>query len=105
MARLTTHPALLLRRMTCKKIMNVTCSDHGTYLVEYEPHVYTLGATGELVAEPATVLDCASLFDITTEPERGVIFGFTKYFTDETKAELHAAFERGEYDYLGLPEF
>ena len=122
------HPSLLRRRMTCRKINRITLSDHETFLVEYARHVYEDSETGEPIGPPVAVLDCAELFDIEIyyEPKmsaedcrqldipfddspptvQGMIFGFVMYFTAAERAELHAAFERGEYDYLGdLPEF
>ena len=104
---LTTHPAMMPRRMSCKKINSVTCSDHGTVLVEYERYVYTCSTTGELIGPPVAVKDCVSIFDIVNGgcDGNGITFGFKEYFTEKEQAELQSAFERDEYDYLGnLPE-
>ena len=77
-----------------------------TFLIEYDRHIHTCPDTGESISPPVAVLDCAALFDITIEPEKGVIFGFTLHVSEDEWAEIHAAFERDEYDYLGnTPEW
>ena len=89
-----THPAFYRSRFVCKRIEQITRSDHGTYLVLVQRDTEEV----EYVT-----LDCTTLLDIVVdadEPGR-VSFLYERYFTERQRAALHADYLRGEYDDLG----
>ena len=89
-----THPAFYRHRFVCKRIEQITRSDHGTYLVlvqrdtEYVDYV---------------TIDCTTILDIVVDAEdqRRISFLYELYFTEKERAELHTAYLRGEFDDLG----
>jgi hypothetical protein len=95
-----THPAFYRKRFVCKRIEQITRSDHGTYLVlvqrdaEYVDYV---------------TLDCTTILDIAVDAEQPhrISFLYESYFTERERSELHTAYLRGEYDDLGddVPEY
>jgi hypothetical protein len=94
-----THPVLYRRKMICKRIEQITRTDHDTYKLLVQRDVENV----EYIT-----LDCRTILDIApNEKDPGTItFLFEQYFTDEKQAELHLAYLRNEYDDLGdLPEF
>jgi hypothetical protein len=94
-----THPAFHRWRFVCKRIEQITRSDHGTYLVLVQ-------CVGEEVKYKT--LDCTTIIDIVIDTEEpGLIsFWYENYFTERERRDLHTAFLRGEYDDLGddMPE-
>ena len=89
-----THPAFYRSRFVCKRIEQITRSDHGTYLVLVQRDTEEV----EYVT-----LDCTTLLDIVVdadEPGR-VSFLYERYFTERQRAALRADYLRCEYDDLG----
>jgi len=89
-----THPAFYRRRFVCKRIEQITRSDHGTYLVLVQRDTKKV---------KYRTLDCTTILDIapsTEEPGR-ISFLYEAYFTEEQRAELHYAYLEGEYEDLG----
>ena len=89
-----THPAFYRSRFVCKRIEQITRSDHGTYLVLVQRDTEEI----EYVT-----LDCTTILDIVADAEEPgkMSFLFEQYFTEQQRAELHAAYLRGEFDDLG----
>jgi hypothetical protein len=90
-----THPLMHYRTMRCKKIEQITRTDHGTYRV-------LILRDSSLVEH--LVLDCRTIFAIQPcMEEPGIMtFVFEEYFTDEKQAELHEEFIRDQYDDMGV---
>jgi hypothetical protein len=98
-AKRDTHPILYRRKMICKRIEQITRTDHNTYKVLIQRDVEDF----EYVT-----LDCRTILNIApNEEDPGTItFLFEQYFTDEEQSELHEIYLRGKFDDLGdMPEF
>ena len=89
-----THPAFYRSRFVCKRIEQITRSDHGTYLVLVQRDTEKI----EYVT-----LDCVTILDIVVDAEfpNKVSFLYEAYFTEKQRAKLHKAFLCGKYDDLG----
>ena len=89
-----THPAFYRRRFVCKRIEQITRSDHGTYLVVAQRDTEKI---------EYKTLDCTTILDIapSTEFPGRISFLYEAYFTEKQRAKLHFAYLEGEYDDLG----
>jgi hypothetical protein len=93
-----THPDMHYRKMICKKIEQITRTDHGTYNVLFRRD------TDDVVF---VILDCTTILSIQLNPDNPntIIFTFEEYFTENQKLKLHQKFLNGTYDDLNVPEF
>jgi hypothetical protein len=95
----TTHPLLDRRTMICKRIEQITRTDHETYRVLLQRAIDDI----DYVA-----LDCRTILDISPNPDDKdtIKFMFEEYCTDAERAALHEQYLRGEYDdFDDVPEY
>ena len=93
-----THPDLCRCKMICKRIENITRTDHETFRVLIQRDIDD--------TEYVTI-DCRTILAIgPNEDKPGTIaFLFEEYYTEPERARLHEVFLEGMYDDLGLPEY
>lgn len=94
-----THPQLDRRTMLCKRIEQITRTDHGTYRVLIQRAIDDVDHV---------VLDCRTILDVSPNPDNNetIMFMFEEYFTDDERAALHEQYLQGEYDDFGdAPEY
>ena len=89
-----THPAFYRHRFVCKRIEQITRSDHGTYLVLCQRDTKKV---------KYVTLDCTTILDISIDKEEPgrISFLYEAYFTEKQRAELHRDYLCGRYDDLG----
>jgi hypothetical protein len=93
------HPLLYPRKMICKRIENITRTNHDTYLV------YIRRDADDVIL---VTIDCKTIINIETNPNDNstIVFTFEEYFSKEEQTELREMFLNGKYDELGdTPEY
>jgi hypothetical protein len=93
-----THPDLCRRKMICRRIEDISRTDHGTFRVLVQR---------DIVEKEYVAIDCRTILAIGVNEEKPdtISFLFEEYYTESERASLHEAFLEGEYDDIGLPEY